>query len=159
LLPAAWAVVLVSWIAVTFGDLSATQAAWHLLPLVTVLYTACLLTGYALGGRSEAKYLPASVCVCMVAALAWTTAQTTVAANVAFARASVFDDNIRSAHVSLEHTPPRPTIWYSMSVGSMTDAGASDANAFAARAVRQWLGIRPENFVIVPISAPEVHFF
>ena len=37
LVRAAWTVVLVSWAAVTVGDLGSYQASWHLLPLATVL--------------------------------------------------------------------------------------------------------------------------
>jgi hypothetical protein len=158
LLIAAWSVVLVSWAAVTAGDLSATKASWHLLPLVVVLYTACVLSGYALGTHSEARYLPAGACVCMVAALTWTTMQTTAAADVTLARARVFDDNVRSVHVALKHKPPGPAIWYSMPIGSMADAGGSGPDAFATVAVEQWLGIPPGSLVIVPIAAPESHF-
>jgi hypothetical protein len=158
LVPTAWVVVLASWAAVTFGDLSATLASWHLLPLVTVLYAACVLTGYALGTRSEARYLPVGVCVCLVAALAWTTAQTTSAANVVLVRSRVFDQNVRAAHTALGEHPPRPVVWRSMSIGSMTDAAKSGPNAFAGVAVAQWLDIPPDDLVIVPVSPPETRF-
>jgi hypothetical protein len=159
LLKAAWAVVLVTWAAVTVGDVCSYQASWHLLPLAAVFYVACFLTGYALGTLSSARYVPVAVCGCLVATLAWTTMQTTVAADTAFARARVFDANIRSVQIALAHTPPRPAIWNSMSVGPMTDAAASGPNVFAANAVSQWLGIPPSQLVIVPVSAPLARFF
>jgi hypothetical protein len=151
--------VLVSWLAVAFGDLSSSQASWHLLPLATVVYVACLITGYALGTHNDVKYLPVGVGVCLVAALAWTTMQTTVVAEAAIDRARVFDDNVRAAHVAAEHSPPRSTIWYSMSIGNMTDATASGENAWAGTAVAEWLGIPPDDLVFVPVSLPKARFF
>jgi hypothetical protein len=159
LVTAAWAVVLVSWAAVTVGDVCSYTASWHLLPLSTVVYAACVLTGYSLGSRSRAKYVPAAVCATMVASLAWTTVQTTTAANIAFARARVFDGNVHSVHVALEQTPPQPTIWNAMSVAGIGDVTVSGPNGFAARAVGQWLGIPPEKLVIVAVSPPRLRVF
>ena len=160
LLTAAWGVVLASWAAVTFGDLSATQASWHLLPLSAVLYAACVLSGYALGTRSVAKYLPAAVGACMVAALAWTTMQTTVATNTALARSRVFDDNVRSVQVALERTPPRRAIWNSMSVGEIDrrrSIGPECVRGHCRGPMAR--NLSPADLVIVPISQPEVRFF
>ena len=159
LLIASWGVVFVSWVAVAFGDLSSSQASWHLLPLATAVYVASLITGYALGTHKTVKYLPMGVGVCLVAALTWTTVQTTVVAEAAIDRARVFDDNVRSAQVAREHRPPRPTTWYSMSIGQMTDAAASGPNDWAGTAVAQWLRIPPDDLVIVPVSLPKAHFF
>ena len=150
--------VFVSWAAVTFGDLSATQASWHVLPLATAVYVASLITG---ARSNAARSRPCSwvFAVCLVAALAWTTMQTTVVAEAAIDRARVFDDNVRAAHVAVEHSSPRATIWYSMSIGSMADATASGPNEWAGTAVAQWLGIPPDDFVIVPVSLPKARFF
>ena len=43
-----------------------------------------------------------------------------------------------------------------MSVAGIADVAASGPNAFAAKAVGQWLGIPPGNLVIVPVSPPKL---
>jgi hypothetical protein len=155
---AAWAVVVVSWIAVTIGDVCSYQASWHLLPLATVLYVACFLTGYRLGTHSHAQLLPAAACMALVASLAWTAMQTTVAADIAATRARVFDHNVSSVQLAVKQNPPRPAVWNSMSVAGIADVTASGANAFSSSAVDQWLGIPPGDLTVVAVSPPRIHF-
>jgi small-conductance mechanosensitive channel len=158
LLTASWAVAAIGVVAVAMGDLGSYQASWHLLPLIVVVYPACVLTGYALGTRSRAVHLPAAVSVLAVLALAWTTTQAVSAARVSFARARVFDRDVHAAEVA-QHDPRAVATWRSMSIAGITDAAPPGPNGFAGNAIQHWLGISAAQLHIVPVAEPDVDLF